>query len=342
MDFGHFESRVIRVPRTLRLAVVSDIHYAGASERRRSNHESSAVRNPALRLALAAWRRWVWLAEPFAHNGLLDDFVEANRSADLVIANGDYSCDTAFIGVADTAAYQSAEECLSLLGGAFSGRLLRTLGDHELGKKSFFGGAGGMRLASWSRAVEGLGIEPSWTFRVGRYHLVGVSSSIWALPVFAHDALPSEWPEWNRIRKLQETALERQLGEVQSSDRWILFCHDPTALPFLAKNPAVTSRLDQLECTIIGHLHSELIYWKGRLLSGMPPITFLGNSVRRMSRALRMSTLWPRFRVRLCPSPAGLELRKDGGYLHLDLHPEFDHPLRIHRRRLERAPKKRG
>jgi len=68
-----------------------------------------------------------------------------------VIANGDYSCNSACIGVSDDAACQSAanvsENC------AKASALFRaTFGDHELGKLSFFGGRGGLRLASWHRA----------------------------------------------------------------------------------------------------------------------------------------------------------------------------------------------
>lgn len=333
---GQVAGRVNHSSGTLRVAIVSDVHYAGEAERLRRQHESRAISNPLLRIFLAAWRRWVWLADPFAHNGLLDDFIAANRGCDLAVANGDYSCDTAFVGVADDAAFASAGECLQRLRVAFAGRLHVTMGDHELGKKSFFGGAGGMRLASWPRAVRELAIPPIWSVRYGRYWLVGVTSSLWALPVYAQDALSDEYAAWEELREEQGRALDRVLAAMGEGERWILFCHDPSALPFLAERDSVSNRLRQLECTLFGHLHSELIYWKSRLLAGMPQIAFMGNSVRRMSGALRRSSVWPRFRVRLCPSLAGLECAKDGGYLAMEIHPDADHPVRILRCRLPR------
>jgi hypothetical protein len=101
----------------------------------------------------------------------------------------------------------------------------------------------------------------------------------------------------------------------------LLFCHDPTALPFLWREEAVRNRLPQLEQTIIGHLHSNLVLWKSRLLAGMPRIGFLGHAAKRMSAALREARHWEPFKVRLCPALAGIELLKDGGYLTGELDP---------------------
>jgi hypothetical protein len=47
----------------------------------------------------------------------------------------------------------------------------------------------------------------------------------------------------------------------------------------------------------------------------MPPITFLGHSALKLSKALNEAKSWRPFKVRLCPSLAGIELLKDGGYL---------------------------
>jgi hypothetical protein len=101
-------------------------------------------------------------------------------------------------------------------------------------------------------------------------------------------------------------------------------------LPFLGQLEPVRSRLAQVERTIIGHLHSNLFLWKSRLLSGMPAISFCGHSVRKFSRALNQAKEWRPFRILLCPSLAGIELLKDGGWytatLHLDGNPpaQFD------------------
>lgn len=320
-----------------RLAVISDIHYAGAAERRRVSHESAVIRNPVLRLVVSAYRHYIWLRDPFAHNHLLPAVCERIKDADLVVANGDFSCDSAFVGLADDPSFASAQEATGIIRSRFANRLKLTMGDHELGKKSLFGGVGGLRLASWSRSVDQLGIEPVWHLQFGRYHLVGVTSSLWALPIFETDVLPSEQEAWRELRQLQQDQLAACLERIGSEDRWVLFCHDPTALPFLGGFPPVKSRLPQLERTVIGHLHSELILWKSRLLAGMPAIDFMGNSIRRMSRALRSGAEWTPFRVTLCPSLAGLEIRKDGGFLFLDLDPSANRPLRISRESLPRS-----
>jgi hypothetical protein len=94
----------------------------------------------------------------------------------------------------------------------------------------------------------------------------------------------------------------------------LLFCHDPTALPFLAKEEPIRRNFDRIERTIIGHLHSSLILFKSRLLTGMPVIRFLGQTPLRLSSALREARYWKPFKVLLCPSLAGIELLKDGGF----------------------------
>jgi hypothetical protein len=113
----------------------------------------------------------------------------------------------------------------------------------------------------------------------------------------------------------------------------LLFCHDPTALPFLWREEPIRARLTQIEQTVIGHLHSNLVMWKSRLLAGMPPIRFLGHTVQHLSTALSEARLWRPFNVRLCPALAGIELLKDGGYLTAQLDPEARQPacFRFHR-----------
>ena len=93
---------------------------------------------------------------------------------------------------------------------------------------------------------------------------------------------------------------------------------------------------DQIEQTIIGHLHSPLILWKSRVLSGMPILRFLGHSVQRFSTALREARHWKPFKVRLCPSLAGIELLKDGGYYSMELDDSGSVPARFIRHRLPR------
>ena len=132
----------------MKLAVISDIHYAGPAEQARQGFEIRSIGNPALRLAARAWRRWIWLRDPMAHNHRLDRLIAANPGPDHVVANGDFTVDSAFVGVSDDAALESAHQALNRLRQAYGPRLLATIGDHELGKQSLFGGVGGLLLAS--------------------------------------------------------------------------------------------------------------------------------------------------------------------------------------------------
>lgn len=315
---------------TCTLGILSDIHYASAAEQARGpSYEFVGIRNSALRRLVWCYRHFFWLRAPLSQNYLLDQFLDRAVGFDYVIANGDYSCNTASVGASDDAAAQSVRECLGRLRSAFADKLFATFGDHELGKVSFFGGRGGMRLASWHRARHELGLEPLWQLDLGNYVLVGVVSSLIALPVFEADTLPEERPEWERLREEHLRLIAGVFASLKPQQRVLLFCHDPTALPFLGRAPEVAAHLPQIEYTIIGHLHSSLILWKSRWLSGMPKINFLGHTAKRLSSALRDARHWRPFHVRLCPSLAGIELLKDGGYLTATLDLEARVPARI-------------
>lgn len=317
-------------PNQTSVVILSDIHYAGAAEHARGDdYELRAIRNPLLRTFVTFYRHFYWMRHPLEQGRQLDRFLEQNLQADYLVANGDYSCDTGFVGVSDEAARQSAAECLGKLRDRFGGRARFIMGDHELGKLSTFGGNGGMRLASWHCATEQLGLQPFWQLPVGNYLLIGVNSSLIALPPHQGDTLPEEWPEWLRLRETHLAEIRAAFDALQPEQRVILFCHDPTALPFLWREESVRHRLPQLEQTIIGHLHTKLIMWKTRLLSGIPPIRFLGKAVKRFSSALHESHLWRPFHVRLCPALSGCQLLNDGGYYVMEISPEGKQPAQF-------------
>ena len=315
---------------TCTLGILSDIHYASAAEQARGDDfETRGITNPLTRLFARCFRHFIWLRQPLRQNHLLDQFIERGADFDYVIANGDYSCNSAFVGLSDDAACHSARECLQKLRQRFGDNFRANYGDHELGKIATFGTRGGMRLASWYRTRDELGLPPFWQLDIGSYTLLGFVSTLVALPVFDAEILPAERPEWERLRAGHLTEIRRAFAALPPSRRLLLFCHDPTALPFLWREEAIHARLPQIEQTTIGHLHTNLVLWNSRLLAGMPPIRCLGHTVRRLSTALREARRWRPFHVRLCPALAGIELLKDGGYCTLELDPEARQPAQF-------------
>ena len=293
-----------------------------------NDYELRAIANPLLRLFARAFRHGVWMRHPLDQGPQLERFLADVGPVDYVVANGDYSCDTGFVGVSDPAAGQSAQECLDKLRAKFGDRVQFVIGDHELGKQALFG-RGEMRLASWRTATETLGLPRFWQLNLGRYTLMGMTSSLLALPVYQPDTLPEEWPEWLRLREAHLAEIRGAFEALAPNQRVILFCHDPTALPFLVREEVVRRRLPQIEQTIIGHLHTQLVLWKSRVLSGIPPIRFLGQAVNRMTSALHEAHHWRSFHVRLCPALSGIELLNDGGYFTMQIDPAAGHRARF-------------
>ncbi|MFM8360490.1 MAG: hypothetical protein ACKOET_18225 [Verrucomicrobiota bacterium] len=320
--------------RVVRVLVLSDLHHASAGEQARAGLEETVVRSSVGRMLLRFHRQRIWLAHPHRQNHRWRAIVAREPGPDLVVANGDFCLDSAFVGVADEAACISARECLAGLSAAYGGRLHRTVGDHDLGKKSLLGEAGGPRRLSLERCAGELGFQRAWRLDVGSRSLVGVTSTLAAWPLFAAEALLEEREWWEGEHRRHLAEVEALFAGLAGDRRILLFCHDPSALPFLAELPSVRARLGQVEHTLLGHLHSPAILSLANRLAGLPAIPWLGTSVRRYSTALRRARAWKAFRPVLCPSPAGIQLLKDGGYLVLEGDPEGREPWRVGRRHL--------
>lgn len=311
------------------MAIVSDVHFAGPAERERVDYPLWGVEGAWHRAATRLYRNFIWQRDPFAHNYLLHRFIEGAAGADVVVANGDFSCDSAGIGMADAPSFESAAECLGHLRAAFGGRFRGVVGDHELGKFMMSSGRGGLRLASFERTTNGLGLEPLWRLEVGRYVLLGVTSTLIAWPIFERESLPEERAEWRSLREAHLREVRGVFESLRPEQRVVLFCHDPSALPFLWREEAVRARLGQVERTVLGHLHTPLVFGLSGWLSGMPEIGFAGHTALRLTRALREARHWRVFRPLLCPSPCGCELLKDGGYFVAELDEEARRPARF-------------
>lgn len=315
------------MPDSAEILLVSDIHHASAGELARHYPELAVIKKWWLRRLVHCYRHYIWMREPFDYNPLFERFLASAADAQFVVANGDFSCDSAFIGVSDPPSLDSARYALGKLRARFGASFLATVGDHELGKTSLFGGVGGMRLASWDVATVNLGLAPFWTATWDRYELMGVASSLLALPVYAGEALPTELARWEQLRAAHVQDIATAFSNLDKQQRVLLFCHDPTALPFLGGIDEVRSRFGQIEQTWLGHLHTKLVWWPSRVLAGMPTISFMGNSIRRMSHALNQGRHWRPFKPRLCPALAGIQLLNDGGYYRLRLSANPERPV---------------
>ena len=317
-----------------RIAVVSDVHYAGPREAAHGADFEFASAPPSWRRSLVQlYRNTIWMRNPVGHNAMLDEFMARAAGADLVVGNGDFTCDVAGVGVSHDEACESVCLCLKRLRERFGEHFEAVIGDHELGKISLLGDHGGLRVRSWERAIGECGLKPFWKRTCGRHVLLGVTSTLLSLPAFQPDALTEEWATWVQLRAAHLEQVRHAFASVERDQRVVLFCHDPTALAFLWQESVVQERASQIALTVIGHLHTRLLFWKSRFLAGMPVVTTLGISAKRMSTALNQARCWKHFRPVLCPALAGIELHKRGGFLTL----EFEgNEVRVQRHRLRR------
>ncbi len=316
--------------RRFKIAILSDVHYAGPTESTAGDdYETRDLEPRWLRLLLRLYREHIWLRYPLRQNPQLDRFLAGVGDADCVIANGDYACNVAGVGLSDDGALESAQACLGKLRERFGGKLLVNYGDHELGKLRRLGTRGGLRLQSWRRGCEELGLRPFWQLELGNYVLLNCVSTLVALPLFEADLLPAEKPAWDQLREEHLTTIRAAFIALRPDQRVLFFCHDPSALPFLGRDEIVRGKLPQIERTIIGHLHSPLYLRLSQLLSGLPAMQCFGHSVHRMSRALNEARAWRDFRLLLCPSLAGIELLNDGGYCTAELDSAAQAPARF-------------
>jgi len=297
-----------------RILVITDIHYACDLERARGDYESRTVSNPLLRWLLKQYRYFLWRRDPFGWNYYLKRFLESAGEADLIIGNGDYCCDSAFMGVADDPSLKSAKQCLEQLRDAFGDHFIGIMGDHDIGKKSMFGGFGGMHLDSWNRCLDDLDLKDFFQVELGRHVLMGLNSTLIGLPSNLADCSPADVSAWEEKRHAHLETMRVSLGRLGEDQRLLFFIHDPSALPHLAQFDWIREHFHRLDGTFVGHLHSELIIKMSRVLAGMPQIHGLGHTALKMSTALQKAGEWHPFKVHLVPAPGGIQVCRQGGF----------------------------
>jgi hypothetical protein len=314
----------------MRIAVLSDLHVLGLRETERSRRiaQDLAVDRPfadrAWQRGLHRVRRRLWNRRAEERDACfhlaLDEI--APLHPDWIVANGDFSGDTAGIGLSDPHVFESVARVVDLLRRTFPDRCLFVFGDHEIGKYSTELKRGGIRLASLRRGEEDLGLESFWHRVENGIHLIGVNSSLLSLSLFLPEALPAEIPAWQERRAQHLKLIREAFSRVPPGDRILLFCHDPSALGELAGLPEVRDRIGQIARTVLGHLHIPALLpitrWIGRL-----PIRNTRYPVARIiAHGAKSSRSWDQFHPVVCPSAFGLGHILRGGFLHLDVLPD--------------------
>jgi hypothetical protein len=309
-------------PKQFRILVITDIHFACDLERARGDYESRTVSHPLLRFLLRQYRYFLWRRDPFGWNHYVQRFIERAGEPDCIIGNGDYCCDSAFIGVADDPSLHSSKECLGKIRNAFGEKFIGIIGDHDIGKKSMFGGFGGMHLDSWDRCLEELDLKPFFQVEFGRHVIMGLNSTLIGLPSNLADCAAADASAWEMQRNAHLETIRAALGKLSKDQRLLFFIHDPSALPHLAKFGWMREHFHRLDGTFVGHLHSEIIIKMSRMLAGMPRIHGLGHTALKMSTALQKAREWRPFKVHLVPAPGGIQISRRGGFAEILIPPD--------------------
>jgi len=157
-----------------------------------------------------------------------------------------------------------SENCGQLLARDF----VRCLAIMSSAKSVSAGGRGGLRFKSWERLAPRLQIEPFWTLDLGNYLLLGITSTLVAFPTYEPEGLPEERDQWLELRREHLERIRETLSRLHPGQRVLLFCHDPTALPYLAAEPLIAPHLQRIERTVIGHLHTPLVLRQSQFVRG--------------------------------------------------------------------------
>lgn len=313
-----------------RYVIFSDVHYAGPAETRRGLSEDK-IKAPLYQKAFVSlYRNFLWLADPVFHAKRIHPLItRINKlSPDEIIYLGDLSMDTGFVGISDHASFESAEEFINLCHSELSSPIRWVMGDHELGKTSIIGKIGGPRFESMSKWTDALNMPIHWSSKWNHWKLICLCSTLAAYPVYSPEFLPSELKAWEAARQNHLSWIKDTFGNISKEERVIIFCHDPSALGYVSEIKEVREKMSQIAVTWVGHMHTSAVAQAAQILSGVPEVCSFGHSIRRFTVALNRAKIWRDFNMKLCPSPSGSELFRDGGFYEMTLFGEDDkqHP----------------
>lgn len=311
----------------MRIAVISDIHVTGPVERARSEasyQELGTGQHPLRR----RWRRGLhrvrtrlWNAHPeWREEAFLRALAHvAEFDPDWVIANGDYSSDHGGVGVSDDATFHSASGVVRAIRRVFQDHCRFIFGDHDLGKYSTVRRSGGIRFKSLELGEQKLGIPSFWHEVDEDIHLIGVNSSLFTLDAFLPEALTHEIPQWEKRRAQHTEEVSEAFARLPNKARILLFCHDPSALQALSDIRSVKNRIQQIEMTVIGHLHAPSLLKLARLVPKGASVWKPKYPVARIiAHGLQGVASWRQFKPVVCPSTFGAGHHLRGGLLFIE------------------------
>ena len=310
----------------MRLAVISDVHVMGPSEKDKHNESFNRLgeglprMHGAWRRSLHRLRRRFWVDHPEArHQSFLHALdTVASYNPDWIVANGDYGGDTLGIGMSDASTFESVASVVTLIRHMFPNNAHFIFGDHEIGKYSTALKQGGIRLKSLQRGEELLGIRSFWTERVDGFHLVGVNSSLFVLDLFLPEALADEIPEWRRLRTEHIDQVNASFENLPADARVLLFCHDPSALSVISELPGVQRHISQIERTILGHYHAPSLLSLAKLVRLLPKLDPKYPVARITMHGVHGIKGWRKFRPIVCPATFGAGHHVPGGVLFVE------------------------
>ena len=323
----------------MRIAVVSDLHVAGPGEHaetresvRLLGHGEGSVRR-RFRRGLNRFRDRFWHWQPESRAAC---FVQAlqhiyNYNPDYLVANGDYAGDHSGMGLSDDHTYESVNHVVSLIREIFPERSRFNFGDHDIGKYNTVRRQGGIRLRSLERGLE-LGLESFWEIAHDNVLLIGVNSSLLTLELYLPEALPEEVDDWASRREAHVQQIVERFRGIEDGHRVILFSHDPSAMGLLSSLPEVRKRLSQIECTVVGHLHTPMLMGLTRMMRHVPVLKTNYPIARIVTHGARGAQDWKRFNPVVCPSTYGVGNHISGGILLIEARSRG--PLAVTRQRI--------
>lgn len=315
----------------MRLAILSDLHVLGPGEHEQTNEylrtlgdDDSRVKR-RVRRGLNRVRNRFWHSHPEARAACFVQALEqvSAFNPEWVVVNGDYAGDHLGVGLSDDHTFESAHHVVDLIREVFPARSIFNFGDHDIGKYNTVRRCGGIRLKSLERGNQ-LGLQSFWKREYHGHMLIGVNSSLITLDLFLPEALTEEVDTWRELQREHLKLIRETFAALPADEKVVVFCHDPAAITRLDEIPEVRAVKDQIQCTVIGHLHSPFLLRWTQWMRHLPVLHGAYPIARIVSHGAQGAKTWSGYRPVVCPSTYGVGNHVSGGVLFIEENPVGD------------------